>query len=353
MKIVLDTGLKVKTIGDPHLGRNFSVGTPLTRKGDREEGQLAQFSLELMDQDCNVNIMMGDIFDKFIVDPTIVMATYQLYSHAAITNPQIDYVILRGNHDISRDQNRFSSFDLLCHMLSGIRNIIIIQDFGIYTSRDSTTNLLLNGYNCFATTEEMCEGANLEQFGYVHGAFGHWDIESYGGDDHNLCPYVYLSQFTDLIVTGHIHTPSEFYIHAETGEKITKDLIALHPYTKVVVTGSMQPYTHGEDPDELIYVTRTLKEYEEEVEVDPKVYHNKCLRLLIKPEEDLPEDLDVLQFQYKIIREGNSEDPIQVDLMNFNFSELFKETLKAHDVDDEYIETMWDTYKELADVEDD
>lgn len=352
MHIQLCTELKIKTIGDPHLGRNFSVGTAPHRKGEREQGQLNQLALELMDSDCNVNIMMGDIFDKFIVDPTIVMAAYQIYAHAATQNPGVDYVLLRGNHDVSRDNTRFSSFDLLVHMLRGFKNIIVVEDLLFYTSRDQTTMLMFCGYNPFATAEEMSEAAGLEDIGFVHAVFGHWDIESYGGDDHNLCPYQYFGQYTDLIVTGHVHQPQTFFVRTEDGKKIPKDLTAKYQSVEVIVTGSMQPYSHGEDPDGMIYVTKTLDEYEAEIAVDPAVYHDKCLRLLISPEDELPDNIDALQFAYKVVRPDVEDVDLEVDMGQFDFKSLFMETLEAHGVDEDYRKEMWETYLELSsDVE--
>lgn len=352
MLLKLHTGLRVKTIGDPHLGRNFNVGTPISRKGEREQSQLNQLGLELMDKDCDVNIMMGDIFDKFSVSPTTVMQVYSLYTHAATSNPHVDFILIRGNHDVSRDEYKISSFDLLVHMLRGFRNIYVVEDMMMYTSRDSTTMLLICGYDAFMSTAEMIDESMFSDNDYFHGIFGHWEVESFGGDDHNLCPLEKLGKITDLIVTGHIHTPDTFYIDGQTGERINKEMC--HMYDKpveVVLTGSMQPYTHGEDPDHLLYVTKTLQQYEKETTNDPSVYHDKCLRLLLEPEDDMPENIDCLQFTYKVVREGEDEE-LEVTLGDFDFKELFMECLEAHGVDEEYRNTMWETYMELqADVE--
>jgi DNA repair exonuclease SbcCD nuclease subunit len=350
MHLELRTGLKLKLIGDPHLGRNFSVGTPPARRGERELGQLRHMAFELMDQNCHVNVMMGDIFDKFIVDPSVVMATYQMYAEAATSNPQIDYVLIRGNHDVSRDNERFSSFDLLVHMLCGFKNILVVEDFLFYTSRDQTTMLAFMGYNPFISTQEKCEDFGLAEIGHIDAVFGHWDLESYGGDDENLCPFEYLSDCTDTIVTGHVHNPCDYYLRIEDMKQIPKELTVKHHSVRVIGTGSMQPYSHGEDKTEQIYVTRTLEQYEEEMAVDPLVYHDKCLRLMIKQGEEIPDNLDCLQFTYKMVKEDGQEE-LEVDLGDFEFKKLFMECLEAHGVDEEYQQEMWKTYLEIANAE--
>jgi hypothetical protein len=53
----------------------------------------------------------------------------------------------------------------------------------------------------------------------------------------------------------------------------------LYATVEVIVTGSMQPMAHGEDPEERLYVTRSLPE----VEADPDAFKDKCLRVDLKP----------------------------------------------------------------------
>jgi len=121
----------------------------------------------------------------------------------------------------------------------------------------------------------------------------------------------------------------------------------------VQAVGSMQPYTHSEDPDGLLYVTKTLEEYQEAVDKDPQAFHHNCLRILLKQGEELPDDIDCLQFTYKVVKEDGEQEELEVKMEDFDFKKLFKDTLLAHDVDEEYIEEIWKTYKEISNVESD
>src|SRR4029079_4517459 len=69
---------------------------------------------------------------------------------------------------------------------------------------------------------------------------------------------------------------------------------------EVIVTGSMQPLAHGEDPEERLYITRSLAE----VEADPEAYKDKCLRVDLKPGEVFDMEIDCLQL---IVRRPEEE----------------------------------------------
>ena len=111
-------------LGDPHLGKRFVTGVPLHRRGEREESQWKDFERSIWTCTTPVHVCMGDIFDKFIVPPEVVIRVATIYMEAS---KDVEYFIILGNHDASRDQSRGSSFDLLQAILTPIKNVTLIR----------------------------------------------------------------------------------------------------------------------------------------------------------------------------------------------------------------------------------
>lgn len=65
--LVLDFNeYRIKFIGDPHLGRNFSIGQLPHRAGEREEIQWASFRKALTNPDkANLCVIVGDLLTSF------------------------------------------------------------------------------------------------------------------------------------------------------------------------------------------------------------------------------------------------------------------------------------------------
>jgi DNA repair exonuclease SbcCD nuclease subunit len=261
----------VKILGDPHLGRRFKTGVPLHRAGHREAMQWAEFISSLNDGPEPLHVCMGDIFDSHTVPAELILRVAQAYREAANTGLR-QFVILRGNHDASRNADRRSSFDILTALLADLGQDVrivgdkprIIHGFGFI------------GWHPFKTAAELAE--ELVQFsggGWpLTAVFGHWDVDAFG-DDHNLIPEAELFRNTPTILTGHIHLPTTFN---RLG-------------VEVIVTGSMQPYSHAEDPTGRLYRTVTLEQLAEISDEDRLMLN---LRVILQTEEELPQDIDCL-----------------------------------------------------------
>ncbi len=117
MRLIFEGGPAV--IGDPHLGKKFTTGVPLHRRGERERLQYDLFRKELEDgaQSSNIVVMMGDLFDKYEVDAADLYDVALIYKDVASTFSGTIFVVLRGNHDVSRYIAKKSSFDLLAIIL--------------------------------------------------------------------------------------------------------------------------------------------------------------------------------------------------------------------------------------------
>ena len=312
--------LTVSVLGDPHLGKEFKNGVPLHRRGEREAQQCAAFESHLNEvEGVDVHVCLGDIFDAFSVEEAVVLRTAALYQDAAAAHPDVTYVILRGNHDAVRDADRKSSFDVLKALLGGVPNITVVDDRAI---GDAGTSLLFCPWHPFKDARTIVSESPAARYA---AAFGHWDLRNFGQENPNLIPIDELARRTSLVFTGHEHTSTELQVHG----------------VRIVAAGAMLPYAHGEDPNEKLYVTRTL----DQVLADPAAYRDKCLRILLKPGEELPE-IDCLQLTPKRVEELDPQD-LEVSLGDFDFPALFIQAMDQKGVNEGTRAEVWELYQQL------
>lgn len=305
--------MSIKFIGDVHLGRKFVHNVPLHRRGEREEGQFIQFEQELNEvEGYDTCVQVGDIFDKAIVGFDVIMRTVDLIRRAAEHHQGVDYFFLRGNHDASKDLTRVSAFDILSALLHGIGNVWVLHEPGVH-----------NGIG-FAPWSPTIPAADLVGFFKdLPLVVGHWDLDGFG-NDFNVVPTKVLSKNNCMrVVTGHVHVP-EFF--ERDGVEVT-------------VVGSMQPYSHGEDPERKIYVTVSVDDL---LEGD---YTDKCVRVDLKPDESLENmDINCLQLTVRRVKEDGSEDLGEVSLGEFNFQELFDQQMADDSVRPDIMKMIWEKY---------
>lgn len=307
---------KVKLLGDPHLGKHFRAGVPLHRLGERERMVRGQFQEELSEvEGASYHVCMGDLFDRYIVAPETVLFAYQCYVAAASKNLNTTYIVLRGNHDASRDRGRASSFDLLAELAAPVGNIKVVKDTPLIMS-----DLGFFPWHPFIAAREMVEGINQP----LKAAFGHWDKDDFGQNKPNLIPTGALAKITKLAISGHVHTPGEF----KRGG------------VKVIMTGSMQPYSFAEDPAGVLYVTYTLDQ------IKDQDLSNKCVRLRLRPGEELPTDLDCLQLIPKRFDEGDKPS-IEVEFEEFDMKKQFEEICAEEGIRGEIMKEVWVKLEEL------
>lgn len=278
--------MKYEVLGDPHLGRKFETGVPLHRRGDREQLQRQKFIDSLMNAKAEVHVTMGDLFDKFIVPPEVVLFAAHAYMRAAEDNPNTFYVILRGNHDVSRNTDKASSWDLFVALVDQCPNVWAVDEHPV-----EHVGMLFVPYDPF----------NYDHLGgYLNAGietvFGHFDIVDFGG--HNVIPTkLFADNGIKLAINGHDHL----------ARTLVRDGVEIH------VTGSMEPFTHAEDPAGELYVTLSLDE------IAGRDLTNKNVRVLLKPGETLPDGLDCLSLTAK--RLADDEDRT-VDTEEFDTLDL-------------------------------
>jgi len=263
-----------EVLGDPHLGRKFETGVPLHRKGEREHMQRQTFIDALMEATADVHVTMGDLFDKFIVPPEVVLFAAHTYMAAAERNPNTIYVVLRGNHDVSRNRDKASSWDIFCALVDQHPNVWAVDD--VPASYENLLFIPYDPFNYDHLEEHLADGIDT--------AFGHFDVVDFGG--HNVAPTELLaSHGIKTLINGHDHLARE----------LVRDEV------RIVVTGSMQPYTHAEDKTGDLYVTVSLDD------LGTLDLRDKNVRVLLKAGETLPTDLDCLSLTAKRVASDETE----------------------------------------------
>jgi DNA repair exonuclease SbcCD nuclease subunit len=317
MKIMEIAGARVGFIGDVHLGRTFKTGVPLERQGEREASVFNQFSAELVTPDLDFNICLGDIFDQYVVAPEYVLRVAMAYRTAAKLYPDTIFVMVRGNHDASRNADKASSYDLLHQLLFGIDNVVVSLDNAEVVEKGNF-RLGVLPWHPFINSKEMARtlgaGTDFMEYDLV---VGHWDRVTFEEQPHNAIPMFELRPFTKLVVSGHDHRPFDEEING----------------IRVVFPGSMQPYSHGEDPDEQIYVTYELEELKTLLMSDPTILHDNAVRVLLKPGEQIDFPIDAWSVTTKPIA-ANGEDFVDITMQveSFDMEDILGRCFNKHGV---------------------
>lgn len=330
--------IKPYNLGDAHLGRKFIEFVPLHRRGHREHMVMTDFRTKVRECTSELFVQVGDLFDGFSVDDAVVLEAALTVRHAAEENPDRIYVFYRGNHDASKDTNKASSFDVFAELLYGSKNVHVLkrpevirmtrtgQWFGFipWSPFKSSTEL---AFDLIEYSRPLLKGEKIDT------VYGHWDVDSFGGSDFNLVPTAMLANVTSKIVTGHVHTPTAF----------------VRDGVEVTVTGSMQPYSHGEDPVGLYYKTIPFETYQNYGPTELAWCRNLNLRILVKEGEN-PEPCDCLSFRTKKVTEKPEADEapdLDVRIEDFNMDNLFLETLNGREVKASVQEQIMTKWKEL------
>lgn len=288
----------VTFLGDAHLGRNFVEGVPLDRRGEREELVWQQFEKELTGT-TTLHSQVGDLFDKFDVPNEVILRAANIYLAAARRFPSTQFTILKGNHELSRSNLKVSALAIFKAIVSTQENIHVFTEPTVFR------NVGFLPCDSFKSAKEQAEalatsGSNLDFI------VTHCDTEAWGSDTHNVLPLDQLKHLTKIIVNGHEHVPRTFQSQGVT----------------VHVTGSLQPYSHGEDPEHTMYLTLTPSE------LAVTDVSQKCVRVVLQPGEEGPPIPDCLAYKVMLSTQPLDEAPdITVEFEEFDTTKIFKDIL--------------------------
>ena len=337
---------KILCIGDPHLGRVFKTGVPSHRLGEREESQYLLFEDLLNPKDPLIKniVIMGDLFDKFIVSPTVVLRTFEILKKAVIQNPHINYNLIPGNHDLSKDTSKKSSYELLAVSLEKIEdnfdnlNVVLTgNSYDIIQVDQYRFYLNLVAYSPFDNSRMWDKDIEKDVFttdptnmGVI--SFGHWDSLSIL--ESGYTPTQELLDKSLIVVSGHEHVHRSYTYPYDVNKK------------NVIFTGSMQPYSHAEDPEKKLYLTIDTDNLSDYTAADLK---DKCVRLYCDHSFKLEQPIDCLSLSFMIKEREHvemTEEEIQVlensyqtHMLNFfdKLGDEFSESLRTAFVNKEYL----------------
>lgn len=307
------TGIDI--MGDPHLAKTFVHGVPLHRRGEREAMVWDTFRANLDAAESDLHVCTGDLFERPIVPYDAILKAADIYRRVASDKPQTRFVILRGNHDcLVRDLERASAFDLFARLVSDVSNITVV-----------TGTVLIGGY-LFVGYDPVTPLADrlTEEHRGARAAFFHAETEGYGTDA-NVIPYEKLAGLDILkVYNGHEHKARRFTRHG----------------VDVSVVGSLQPFAHGEESNDALYVTLTLAQLETAGDLT-----HKCVRVLLEPGETLDQEIDCLQLTIK--RQADTEAEIsEVTLGEFDIDALFKQAFAEAHVSEALTDQMLQRFHE-------
>lgn len=289
--------MSVKLIGDPHLGRKFETGVPLHRRGEREVLQMALFQRELNTLDVDKVVVMGDLFDHPHVGYGVVLRTFQ-----ALQQTFNEVIVMTGNHDEPRKRDVVCAIDILEEMCSSLSHVAFVRH-----TPQQIDGIAVFPWNWTQTATEQV--LDFVPDGDLTMIVGHWDLIDYGGDTSHIAPTLALRErvsATAPIFTGHYHVPGGYEVDG----------------VEITCTGSMEPYTHGEDPEGVRYITLTL----EELETCGQDLTDMCVRVLLKEGEELPLDLDCLALTGKRVKETSTQLE-EIDVENFSWKDILTDAL--------------------------
>ncbi|WP_439521603.1 metallophosphoesterase [Marivita sp.] len=301
-------------MGDPHLAKSFVHGVPLHRRGDREAMIWEAFTANLESAEADLHVCTGDVFDRAIVPYDVLLKAADIYRKVASEKPQTRFVILRGNHDHLKDLERASAFDLFARLVSDLPNITIVTDPVMIEGS------LFVGYDPIIPLTDRI----TEDHRGAKAAFFHAETEGYG-TDFNVIPFGKLADLNIReVFNGHEHKPARF-IKQGVG---------------VTVVGSLQPFSHGEESDDALYVTLPLSDLETAGDLS-----NKSVRVLLEPGETLDQEIDCLQLTIKRRTEAEAELG-EVTLGEFDIDALFKQAFSEAHVSEGLTDTMLHRFHE-------
>lgn len=304
-----------ETLGDPHLGRQFIHGVPLERRGEREKMVIDQFYESLLSSKADYHICMGDLFDKSYVPYDLILQVANMYRAAASMNKKTTYVILKGNHDWMRDLDRISAFDLFTELVKHSKNIATVEA-SFYTGQ----GLKFFGWHPTIPAKELVQIVERDDI-----VFGHWDTAAYpDAPTTNLVPYKELAELgVKTVYNGHVHRP-----HVFTNGGVT-----------INVVGSMQPYAHGEEVNDSLYITIPFKDLNR---YSSDSLRNRCVRVVLSGDDVLDRPISCLQLTVK--REISDEPLPEVSLGEFNMEALFAKALADAKVSPEVTKQLGDRF---------
>lgn len=121
---------KLMVISDTHLGVKRQTGTTLESQTALHRSTMSQFKAllneaESLEADLLIN---GDLFDSYEVSKACEFEVFTSLFTWCNANPKQSLILSAGNHDLSRDSSKKSSFENLCDYLTAVmKNVVVVK----------------------------------------------------------------------------------------------------------------------------------------------------------------------------------------------------------------------------------
>lgn len=214
-------------LGDPHIGKNLSIGRPglgstLNSKIQDQLNILDWTLTQAINHQVNSIIITGDVFEEAKPHPTLVSLFISWLKKC--TDNNVDVHICKGNHDIIRSgQYQMSAFDIIS--AAEIDGVFIYNDIGTVDLPGLSVSILpfrdRRSFNTNVNSEAIhllngkikyeAYGINKYNMKIAVGHFalvGSLPVGDEVDDMHNelFCPLEMFNQY-DYTFMGHIHKP--------------------------------------------------------------------------------------------------------------------------------------------------
>lgn len=113
-------------INDTHLGVSRVAGATAASAEALYEWQFSQFQ-SLLAKNSGDLVVNGDLFDKFDVENRVLLRTFNTFADWLFDDRGNRLFLVAGNHDLSKDSSKLSSFEMLCGLLLRQFGVLRVQ----------------------------------------------------------------------------------------------------------------------------------------------------------------------------------------------------------------------------------
>lgn len=330
-------GYTFKFIGDTHFGKRFVRGVPAKYMGYREINMVKEFAAHLREgAKCDYIVIIGDLFDSIRVSNETLYEIYKvLQSFLNRKTVKAKLIIIPGNHDLTKDKDKVSSYFILRTLLNNK-----FKDHPLFTMvfREPLLISLDNLHIYVDAYDPFYEFAPSKGIPLIESisdnipllSIGHWDDIRFNT---GYVPSDAIINRSSYLVSGHIHIPSFYTVNN----------------CSVMYVGSMQPYSFGEDPDGLIYRIYHYSEMDELLKDPQKLKKENLEHTFVRVDCYPGYNIDCW-FGYRALlfnpiydppvkKEAADETENGLDLSDFN--SIFLYTLKTeYDIEDDVLTSL-------------
>lgn len=119
--------MKLSVINDTHIGAQRSAGTTPTTAWELRRQILSNFK-DLLDLANGGDLLInGDLFDKYSINYMDLLQAFTITSNWLVANPASTLYLSAGNHDLSTNSTKLSSFEFFADLLVQLYSTRVVK----------------------------------------------------------------------------------------------------------------------------------------------------------------------------------------------------------------------------------